>query len=73
MREVTVYRGDVNAIAGYLTSLQDLRVRLGDNVELECSTSASETPQYFWAKEVRAVLGVRSSVGGLNVEMLNSV
>lgn len=45
---------------GYLTrnfnSVQDLKVQLGDDVELECTTSASEAPEYFWAKEVTDLL-----------------
>ncbi|XP_036449267.1 uncharacterized protein si:ch211-79k12.1 [Colossoma macropomum] len=51
MREVSVYRSGLGSFTRYFTPLQDLRVRLGDDVELECSTSASESPQYFWAKE----------------------
>ncbi|XP_066539164.1 uncharacterized protein si:ch211-79k12.1 [Hoplias malabaricus] len=51
MREVSVYRSGLGSFTRYFTSLQDLRVSLGDDVELECSTSASETPQYFWSKE----------------------
>ncbi|XP_026863118.2 uncharacterized protein si:ch211-79k12.1 [Electrophorus electricus] len=50
MRELSVYRSGVGTLSRYY-SLQDLRVSLGDNVELNCCTSASETPEYFWAKE----------------------
>ncbi|KAI4898245.1 hypothetical protein NFI96_018263, partial [Prochilodus magdalenae] len=49
MREVSVYRG--SSLTRYFSGMQDLRVQLGEDVELECSTSASESPQYFWAKE----------------------
>ncbi|XP_022529965.2 uncharacterized protein si:ch211-79k12.1 [Astyanax mexicanus] len=52
MREVSVFRdGLTTSFTRYFSSLQDLRVKLGDRVELECSTTASETPQYFWSKE----------------------
>ncbi|KAL4657701.1 cell surface glycoprotein MUC18-like [Arapaima gigas] len=51
MRELSVYREGVSSYSRYFSSLQDLRVPLGDNVEVECSTSASETPQYSWSKE----------------------
>ncbi|XP_052003040.1 uncharacterized protein LOC127658016 [Xyrauchen texanus] len=51
MREVSVHRAGLGYLTRYFNSVQDLRVRLGDDVELECSTSASETPEYFWAKE----------------------
>lgn len=52
MREVAVHRAGLGYLTRYLNLVQDLKVRLGDNVELECSTSASEAPEYFWAKEV---------------------
>ncbi|XP_072535126.1 vascular endothelial growth factor receptor 3 [Salminus brasiliensis] len=51
MREVSVFRDGLTSFTRYFNSLQELRVKLGDDVELECSTSASETPQYFWSKE----------------------
>ncbi|XP_051573852.1 uncharacterized protein LOC127452445 [Myxocyprinus asiaticus] len=51
MREVSVHRAGLGYLTRYFNSVQDLKVRLGDDVELECSTSASETPEYFWAKE----------------------
>lgn len=51
MREVAVHRAGLGYLTRYFNSVQDLRVRLGDDVELECSTSASEEPEYFWAKE----------------------
>lgn len=35
----------------FLDALQDLRVPLGSDVEVNCSASASETPEYFWQKE----------------------
>ncbi|XP_063055064.1 myosin light chain kinase, smooth muscle [Engraulis encrasicolus] len=35
----------------YLDSMQDLRVPLGSDVEVNCSASASETPEFFWQKE----------------------
>ncbi len=52
MREVAVHRAGLGYLTRYFNSVQDLKVRLGDDVELECSTSASEAPEYFWAKEV---------------------
>ncbi|TRY94709.1 hypothetical protein DNTS_021602, partial [Danionella cerebrum] len=51
MREVAVHRAGLGYLKRYFNSVQDLRVRLGEDVELECSTSASEEPGYFWAKE----------------------
>ncbi|KPP76745.1 hypothetical protein Z043_103892, partial [Scleropages formosus] len=51
MRDLSVYREGVGSYSRYFSSLQDLRVPLGDDVEVECSTSASETPQYSWSKE----------------------
>ncbi|MEQ2171527.1 hypothetical protein GOODEAATRI_011662 [Goodea atripinnis] len=35
----------------YLGVPQDLKVRLGDDVELKCSASSSEEPSYYWQKE----------------------
>ncbi|XP_040900616.1 carcinoembryonic antigen-related cell adhesion molecule 18 [Toxotes jaculatrix] len=35
----------------YLGVPQELRVQLGDDVELKCSASSSEEPKYFWHKE----------------------
>ncbi|XP_076136139.1 cell adhesion molecule CEACAM20 [Alosa pseudoharengus] len=35
----------------FYDSAQDLRVPLGSDVEVNCSTTASETPEYFWQKE----------------------
>ncbi|KAG1947599.1 hypothetical protein F2P79_012531 [Pimephales promelas] len=51
MREVSVHRAGLGYLTRYFNSVQDLKVQLGDDVELECSTSASEAPEYFWAKE----------------------
>ncbi|XP_073703734.1 vascular endothelial growth factor receptor 3 [Garra rufa] len=51
MREVAVHRAGLGYLQRYFNSVQDLKVRLGDDVELECSTSASEAPEYVWAKE----------------------
>ncbi|XP_026084052.1 vascular endothelial growth factor receptor 3-like [Carassius auratus] len=56
MREVSVHRAGLGYLTRYLNSVQDLKVRLGDNVELECSTTASEAPEYFWTKEGEAWL-----------------
>lgn len=56
MREVAVHRAGLGYLTRYFNSVQDLKVRLGDDVELECSTSASEAPEYFWAKEVTDLL-----------------
>lgn len=47
-----MHRAGLGYLTRYLNSVQDLKVRLGDNVELECSTTASEAPEYFWTKEV---------------------
>lgn len=46
----------------FLDSMQDLRVPLGSDVEVNCSTTASETPEYFWQKEVRALLTIALAV-----------
>uniref|UniRef100_A0A8C2CDB4 Si:ch211-79k12.1 n=1 Tax=Cyprinus carpio TaxID=7962 RepID=A0A8C2CDB4_CYPCA len=51
MREVAVHRAGLGYLTRYFNSVQDLKVRLGDDVELECSTSGSEAPEYFWSKE----------------------
>ncbi|XP_077067847.1 vascular endothelial growth factor receptor 3 [Siphateles boraxobius] len=51
MREVAVHRAGLGYFARFSNSVQDLKVQLGDDVELECTTSASEAPEYFWAKE----------------------
>ncbi|XP_048880319.1 basal cell adhesion molecule [Brienomyrus brachyistius] len=51
MRDLSVYRDGGSYYNRYFSSLQDLRVPLGDNVQVECSTSASETPEYSWKKE----------------------
>lgn len=47
-----MHRAGLGYLQRYFNSVQDLKVRLGDDVELECSTSASEAPEYVWAKEV---------------------
>lgn len=52
-------RAGVNAFSRYLTPQDDLRIPLGDDVELDCSTSASETPQYSWLKEVIDISGTK--------------
>ncbi|XP_055067362.1 vascular endothelial growth factor receptor 3 [Misgurnus anguillicaudatus] len=51
MREVAVHRTGLGYLTRYYSAVQELKVRLGDDVELECSTSASEKPDYFWTKE----------------------
>ncbi|CAM4700531.1 unnamed protein product [Leuciscus chuanchicus] len=51
MRELAVHRAGLGYLTRYFNSVQDLKVQLGDDVELECTTSASEAPEYFWAKE----------------------
>ncbi|KAK7147433.1 hypothetical protein R3I94_010072 [Phoxinus phoxinus] len=51
MREVAVHRSGLGYLTRNFHSVQDLKVKLGDDVELECSTSASEAPEFFWAKE----------------------
>lgn len=52
MREVSVHRAGLGYLTQYFNALEELKVRLEDDVELECSTSASEKPDYFWTKEV---------------------
>lgn len=47
-----MHRAGLGYLTRYFNSVQDLKVRLGDDVELECSTSGSEAPEYFWSKEV---------------------
>ncbi|XP_036393840.1 uncharacterized protein si:ch211-79k12.1 [Megalops cyprinoides] len=51
MRELSVYREGVGTYSRYFSSLQDLRVPLGDDVEVDCSTSASQDPLITWSKE----------------------
>lgn len=49
MRELSVY--DVSSSSRKFIK-ENLLVTLGDDVEVECSTTASEAPQYFWQKYV---------------------
>lgn len=51
-----MHRAGLGYLTRYFNSVQDLKVQLGDDVELECTTSASEAPEYFWAKEVTDLL-----------------
>ncbi|KAF5899964.1 vascular endothelial growth factor receptor 3-like, partial [Clarias magur] len=51
IRDVTVNKPGATYLTRYLTPQDELRVKVGDDVELECSTTASETPQYSWLKE----------------------
>ncbi|KAJ8332856.1 hypothetical protein SKAU_G00417520 [Synaphobranchus kaupii] len=51
MREISVYREGVKTYSRYFSQLQDLRVPLGDDVELVCSASASEEAEITWYKE----------------------
>ncbi|XP_056619082.1 uncharacterized protein si:ch211-79k12.1 [Triplophysa dalaica] len=51
MREVSVHRAGLGYLTRYFNQVEELKARLGDDVELECSTSASEKPDYFWTKE----------------------
>ncbi|KAM4735806.1 B-cell receptor CD22 [Anableps anableps] len=48
MRELSV---SMEGYTSYLGVPQDLKVRLGDDVELKCSASSSEEPSYYWQKE----------------------
>lgn len=50
MRELSVY---MEGYSKYLGIPEDLKVRNGDDVELKCSASSSEEPNYYWQKEVR--------------------
>ncbi|XP_069041473.1 vascular endothelial growth factor receptor 3 [Lepisosteus oculatus] len=50
MRELSIYR-DSSFYSRFSGQLQELRVAVGGDVEVECSTSASETPQFSWSKE----------------------
>ncbi|XP_036798414.1 uncharacterized protein LOC110534479 isoform X2 [Oncorhynchus mykiss] len=47
MRELSVY--DVSSSSRKFIK-ENLLVTLGEDVEVECSTTASEAPQYFWQK-----------------------
>ncbi|KAK3551871.1 hypothetical protein QTP70_030238 [Hemibagrus guttatus] len=51
LRDVSVNRANSNMFYRYLAPDDELRVPQGDDVELDCSTSASETPIYSWLKE----------------------
>ncbi|XP_062847963.1 advanced glycosylation end product-specific receptor [Trichomycterus rosablanca] len=51
MKDLTVRQAGLAKAANYFTSLEELNVQLGDDVELDCSASSSEDPQYFWVKE----------------------
>ncbi|XP_038163009.1 uncharacterized protein si:ch211-79k12.1 [Cyprinodon tularosa] len=48
MRELSVY---MEGYSKYLGLPEDLKVRNGDDVELKCSASSSEEPNYYWQKE----------------------
>ncbi|XP_066575431.1 uncharacterized protein LOC136764946 [Amia ocellicauda] len=50
MRDVSIYK-DSNFYSRYSGQLQDLCVPEGGDVEVDCSTSASETPLYTWSRE----------------------
>lgn len=65
-------RPGANMISRYLAPQDDLRVPLGEDVELDCSTSASETPQYSWLKEVIDILGTKMDVRNLQVAMIKN-
>lgn len=73
MREVSVNRASTNLFSRYLTPQEDLRVQLGDDVELDCSTSASETPRYSWFKEVMDISGTKISVLNLTLVTRNTL
>ncbi|XP_067093299.1 cell surface glycoprotein MUC18 [Osmerus mordax] len=49
MRDISVHRTGFTRY--FSSSMQDLRVPLGDDVEVECTATASETPDYYWQKE----------------------
>ncbi|KAJ8388878.1 hypothetical protein AAFF_G00126340 [Aldrovandia affinis] len=51
MRDMSVYKEGVGSYSRYLSPLQDLRVPLGDDVEVACSVSASKDPMITWSKE----------------------
>lgn len=46
-----MHRAGLGYLTRYFSPVEELKVRLEDDVELECSTSASEKPDYFWTKE----------------------
>ncbi|XP_034554650.1 uncharacterized protein si:ch211-79k12.1 [Notolabrus celidotus] len=49
------YMGDLSmsreGFSSYLRMPEDLKVRLGDDVVVQCSASSSEEPKYFWNKD----------------------
>lgn len=67
MRELSVY--DVSSSSRKFIK-ENLLVKLGDDMEVECSTTASEAPQYFWQKYVS--LGLSGS-GLLSLDLSLSV
>ncbi|XP_042345969.1 hemicentin-2 [Plectropomus leopardus] len=48
LRELSL---SVQGYTSYLGVPQELRVRVGDDVVVTCSTSASEEPSYLWSKD----------------------
>ncbi|KAG9327943.1 hypothetical protein JZ751_017213 [Albula glossodonta] len=52
MRDVSVSRLGVSSYSRYFSPMQDLRVRVGEDVEVDCSVSASQDPEFTWRKDV---------------------
>ncbi|XP_056157727.1 uncharacterized protein si:ch211-79k12.1 [Lampris incognitus] len=48
MRRMMVYRGDMGR---YLGAVENLKVPLGANVDLECTATSSESPEYSWQRK----------------------
>ncbi|XP_061111397.1 vascular endothelial growth factor receptor 3 isoform X2 [Conger conger] len=71
MREITVYKEGVNAVSRYFQRL-DLRVRVGEDVELNCNVSASMDPQITWMKEGEDWLVLSSKLKLKNVRVEDS-
>ncbi|XP_028836838.1 uncharacterized protein LOC114790716 [Denticeps clupeoides] len=71
MRDLSFYQPG-SSFSRYFSSLQDLRVSEGDDVEVECSTSASETPSYLWSKEGGVWVQLSKTLKLLKVTALDS-
>ncbi|XP_064155803.1 vascular endothelial growth factor receptor 3 [Anguilla rostrata] len=72
MYEISVHREGVSTYSRYMSPQQDLRVRLGEDVELSCSVSASQDPEITWMKEGEDWLVPSSKLKLRSVRMENS-
>ncbi|XP_027009328.1 uncharacterized protein si:ch211-79k12.1 [Tachysurus fulvidraco] len=72
LREVSVNRAGSSTFYRYLAPEDELRVPQGEDVELDCSSSGSETPTYTWLKEGEDWIIPSSKIKLKNVHEENS-